>query len=283
VAFLNDSMDCILINLATQPSRRERVEANFRNVDRKGWKLSCLKAVDVQQVISSSIKGRLTDPEKGCFLSHLVAINSSRNLSGHTMIVEDDVCFGQKTFATIDLALQAAANNGWNWDIMFTDVVVPDLHAMVELYRLRKGLVLHNEMKLLSLKSVVFAGSTAYLVNAASKDKLLGLLTENAALDVPYDLTLRRLVRQDRLIGFVIFPFPTSLSSFADASTIQTADATRITDATWNAFRRMVWSERSVKEATSNLDLINDSFFDPECQAFTKILSCMLSANFQPK
>jgi hypothetical protein len=176
-----------------------------------------------------------------------------------------------------------AASRGHDWDILFTDLIIPDVHTMIDLYRLRKELVLRNEVRLLSLKNVVFGGATAYLVNAAAKDKLLSLFPENAALDMPYDLCLRQLIHQGHLRGFAIFPFPTSLSPLADASTIQTADATRIADAAWNAFRRMIWSERSLGEATSNLDQIDDGFFDPECRAFAKILSCLLSANFQSK
>lgn len=275
------NMNCILISLESQPARRERVEANFRGVDHRGWELTHLKAVDTEQVAKSAIQGRLAAPEKGCFLSHLVAMQSTRASAEHLLLVEDDVLFGARTFPAIDAALNMAAS--LDWDLMFTDVCVPSVHAMVNLYWLRRELALKNESKLVPLNSIPFAGSTAYLVNGKSKEKLITLLTENPALDVPYDLTLRRLVQQSRLTGFIIFPFPTSLSSLADVSQIQGNEATKVADMAWNAFRRLVWAEGSAGNATANLDLISDQFFDPECKAFTRILSCMLSANFQPK
>jgi GR25 family glycosyltransferase involved in LPS biosynthesis len=275
------NMKCILISLESQPARRERVEANFRAIDHAGWEMTYLKAVDAEQVAKSAVQGRLAPAEKGCFLSHLVAMQSTRESTEPILLVEDDVLFGARSFSAIDAALQSAAHT--EWDILFTDVCVPSVHAMVNLYWLRRQLTVANETKLVPLSSVPFAGSTAYLVNGKSKDKLIGLLTENAALDVPYDLTLRRLVQQSRLTGFVIFPFPTTLSSLADVSQIQRNQATKVADMAWNAFRRLVWAERSVEDATANLDRISDDFFDPECKAFTRILSCMLSSNFQPK
>jgi GR25 family glycosyltransferase involved in LPS biosynthesis len=274
-------MKCILITLESQPARREQVEANFRSVGHAGWELTCMPAVDAGQVVKSAVAGRLSPSEKGCFLSHMVALQLSHPSPEHNLIVEDDVLLGEKTFSTIDAALNLAANS--EWDLLFTDVVVPDARTMISLYASRKQLIARQEFKLVPLKSIPFAGSTAYLVNARSKEKLLKLLTEHAPLDMPYDLVLRKLVYQSRLSGFVIFPFATSLSAFADASQIQGNENTKIADMAWNAFRRLVWAERSLPEATANLDRISSDFFDPECRVFARILSCLLSANFQPK
>jgi GR25 family glycosyltransferase involved in LPS biosynthesis len=274
-------MQCILINLDDQPERRQKVEANFAETCTSNWTMGRMSAINAQQVDTSEVKGRLTAPEKGCFLSHLIAINASRQLVGHTMIVEDDVLFGEQSFVAIDKALELAS--GCEWDIIFTDVCVPDIRTMVEMYTLRKQLAKENQLRLIGLDGIVFGGSAAYIINAQSKDKLLALLTEKQALDLPYDLALRRLVFDKRLQGFVVFPFPTSLSAFADASQIQHEDTTKIADVAWNAFRRLVWIGGSACVAAADLDAIPESFFDPECRAFAKILSCMLSSNFEAK
>jgi GR25 family glycosyltransferase involved in LPS biosynthesis len=240
-----------------------------------------MSAVSVQQVADSGVKGRSTPPEKGCYLSHLIAIQAAPQLAGHTMIVEDDVLFGEQSFQAIDVALDLAANS--DWDIIYTDACIPVARSMVELYTLRKTLAPTNEIQLVPLDKLVFAGSTAYIVNAQSKEKLLGLLTGKPTLDLPYDLTLRQLVYDKRLKGFVAFPFPTSLSAFADVSQIQCEDAGKIADIAWNAFRRFAWWEGSARAATADLDRIQDSFFDPDCKAFGKILSCMMSSKFIEK
>jgi GR25 family glycosyltransferase involved in LPS biosynthesis len=274
-------MNCILINLASQPARRERVEANFAKAGNGNWVLSHLNAIDATQVANAGVEGRITPPEKGCFLSHLAAIEAARQMPGPTLVVEDDVLFGEKTFPAVDAVLNGAAN--LDWDLMFTDICVPDVHTMIRMYLLRRQLAATQELQIIPLDKVIFAGSTSYLVNARSKEKMLALLTENPALDAPYDLTLRKLAYQSRLKAFVIFPFVTSLAPAADASQIQTRDDIRIADLAWNAFRRTVWWEASVAEGVRNLDRIASDYFDPECLAFTRILSCVLAAKFKEK
>jgi len=58
---------------------------------------------------------------------------------------------------------------------------------------------------------MVFAGSTAYLVNAKSRQKIYDLLDAVQEIDIPYDLYLRHLVHSSALKGFSLFPFVTSL------------------------------------------------------------------------
>jgi hypothetical protein len=154
---------------------------------------------------------------------------------------------------------------------------------MIRLYLLRRELADRQKLKLLPLQRVPFAGATAYLINAHSKDKVLALLAEKPLLDAPYDLALRQLVYQSRLKALVTFPFLTSLSPAADVSQIQPGDETKIADLAWNAFRRTMWGEGSVREAVRSLDRIANDYFDPECQVFSRILSCMLAVNFKPK
>jgi GR25 family glycosyltransferase involved in LPS biosynthesis len=274
-------MNCILINLASQPARRERVESNFAQTRTGQWVLSHLDAVDAGEAATAAVPGRISPPEKGCFLSHLAALHAARQMPGHTLIVEDDVLFGERTFPAIDAALNTVDH--LDWDIMFTDICVPDVHTMIRMFLLRRELAGRQELKVIPLENLIFAGSTAYLVNAGSKDKLLGLLTATPALDAPYDLTLRKLAYQSRLKVWVIFPFVTSLSSAAESSQIQAGDDTRIADLAWNAFRRTMWAEASPAEGISNLDAIADSYFDPECIAFSRILSCMLAAKFKAR
>lgn len=274
-------MECILINLDSQPERHQQVEENFSKYKGSDWHLHRISAVNIEQVKQSQVQGLIAPPEKGCFMSHLVALNLSRQVPGHVMIVEDDVLFGPRSFEAIETAVNLA--EGHDWDILFTDICVPHMQTMLEMYSLRKQLMQGNHCQLVPLEKIVFAGSTAYLVNGKSKDKLIQLLTEKPALDLPYDLTLRQLVYNRRLKGFVAFPFPTSLSNWADDSQIQHEQSKKVADVAWNAFRRLTWLGGSPTVATDTLKVVQDSYFDSECQAFTKILGCMLSTNFVPK
>jgi GR25 family glycosyltransferase involved in LPS biosynthesis len=274
-------MQCILINLDSQPDRRRRVEENFAACARGEWTLSRLSAVDTVQVTRSQTQGRISLPEKGCFLSHLVAIDKSREIPGHAMVVEDDVLFHEHSFDAIEAAVRLASQQ--EWDILFTDVCVPHIPSMLELFGLRRQLSASGGSCLVPLDKIVFAGSTAYIVNAGSKDKLSRVLSEGGALDNPYDLTIRHLVYNKQLKGFVAFPFPTSLSDAADDSQIQSDQSKKIADIAWNAFRRLAWLGGSPTSARDRLDRIPDSYFDTESQVFTKILGCMLSTNYVAK
>jgi Glycosyltransferase involved in LPS biosynthesis len=274
-------MQCILINLDNKPERFQQVKENFERWSPAEWSLCRQSAVGIEQVISANVPGRSSLPEKGCFLSHLVAINRSRQSTGHLMIVEDDVLFSEKSFEAIESALSLASNHAW--DILFTDICVPHMPTMLDLYSIRKGLVLDGKLSLVPLDKIVFAGSTAYIVNEASKEKFHQIFSEFKTLDVPYDLAIRSLVYQKRLNGFVIFPFPTSLSEFADDSQIQCNQSQKVADIAWNAFRRLVWLGGSTEVAREKIDQIDESYFDAECQVFTKVLACMISSNFVSK
>lgn len=274
-------MQCVLINLDSQPERRHRVETAFAQHRLDGWTLQRLPAVDTRQVEQQNIQGSISPAEKGCYLSHMVALNHSMQTAGHLMIIEDDVLFNQSSFTAIETALGMASQ--FEWDILFTDVCVPHIPSMVELYAQRQELIRRGQCQLIPLDKILFAGSTAYIVNAQSKGRLLQSLTECQSLDLPYDIALRRLVYAKRLKGFVAFPFPTSLSDLANESQIQHDQNSKVADVAWNAFRRLVWLGGSPSTAMRELNHIEENYFDPECMVFSKILGCMLSVNFVAK
>jgi GR25 family glycosyltransferase involved in LPS biosynthesis len=208
-------------------------------------------------------------------------MESCRNHPCHTLLVEDDVLFGAKTFSSIEVALKSISEN--DWDIMFTDVCVPNMDTMLQMYFLRRQLPA-GQLSILKLDNTLpFGGSTAYLVNRKSIDKILSILKAIPSLDLPYDLTLRQLFNQSRLNGVVVFPFLTSLTESADVSQIQCVDPSQMADLIWNAFRRFIWAERSLDTAAATLDRIDPDYLDQECNIFSKILSCMLSSKFKPK
>jgi GR25 family glycosyltransferase involved in LPS biosynthesis len=274
-------MECLYINVDGEIARQRSIEANFRQVDHGEWNLTRISAVDTKQVVAACVKGRLRPAEKGCFLSHIKAIELCRTHTSHTLLVEDDVLFGRKTFSSIEAALDSIAET--DWDIMFTDVCVPTLETMLQMYFLRRQLP-PGQNSVLKLDSTLpFGGSTAYLVNKHSVDKILSVLKEAPLLDIPYDLTLRKLFNESRLKGVVVFPFLTSLTESADVSQIQSISSAQVTDIIWNSFRRFIWAERSLDTATATLDPIAPDFLDDECKAFSKILSCMLSSRYRPK
>jgi GR25 family glycosyltransferase involved in LPS biosynthesis len=215
-------------------------------------------------------------------LSHGKAIKSSLSHEGHALILEDDVFFGPSSLGLIDSALEVIETN--EWDILFTDICVPRTQWMVTLFEKRRELLAEQRFELYELHERVFAGATAYLVHEKSKEKVLAALSGLDEPNTPYDLFLRSCIHKRMIKGFVVFPFATSLSDFAESSQIQERK-TQLTDSAWNAFRRMMWvdAERMGIDPVARLESTPASYFDEQSQNFLKILGVQLSANFVAK
>lgn len=82
----------------------------------------------------------------------------------------------------------------------------------------------------------------------------------------------------NRLRAFVTFPFATTLSPYAENSQIQ--QARNIQEAVMNAFRRLMWLERDIDQATQTIDRVSLDAQDAETAAFLKILATVLSPRF---
>lgn len=273
-------MQCFFINLDADEARRREVQRSFAESALAGWQLTRVPAVDGQSFAPGQYKGTTRPGEIACFLSHIRALELALDTPGHCLIAEDDVLFGRKTGDTIAAAMASAPED--SWDLLFTDVCVPAIEAMVQLFMGRRDLESSNRVVTVNLNQFAFAASTAYVINPKSKARVLRQLTAVQSFDLPYDLHLRKLIHEGSLRASVVFPFATSLSTLADTSQIQ-LNADAATEAVWNAFRRLVWNERSVAEVSVALDRVSAPFADPETLAFSKILACLLSPNFRSK
>src|SRR4051812_24662137 len=98
-------MECFFINLDSQVERRRYLEASFNACKAPGWFLTRVKAIDAAYLASQPAQGKMRNPEKGCFLSHRLAIETSLEAPGHALILEDDAMFGPSSCASIDGAI----------------------------------------------------------------------------------------------------------------------------------------------------------------------------------
>jgi hypothetical protein len=190
------------------------------------------------------------------------------------MVLEDDAVFGAKTCPLIDSALANLPQDAW--DIVFTDIVVPDLGAWPDLVRRRREFEHTQALKLLGLERLHFAGATSYILNRRSKRLLAQLLDEGWRIDIPYDIHLRSLLHQGRLRGFAIFPFLTTVSGLADQSSIQAADGALL-DVILNEFRRLVWVERDLGQAAARVAPLRQACGSAETAVFGTLFEAMLS------
>lgn len=266
-------MDCFYINLDSAIQRKHHIENNFAAVKKPDWNLTRFAAIDTDHVRNRNILGKARPAEKACLLSHKELL--ARNLANDKtiFILEDDAVIGARSCALIDKVL--SRNKVLEWDILFTDVCITELVTMLELLKYRRDLAAKKiEVAFLDLSKVIFGGSTAYLVNARSKQKIYNMLEAAKEIDLPYDLYLRQLAHRSAIKAFSLFPFVTSLSDFSDTSQIKTANAFSA-DVAWNMFRKMIWLERDLTSCKAALESFEKSYCDDELVAFGSLFAVM--------
>lgn len=272
-----EQMKCIYINLDKAVARRAQFEENWAAHHGDGWQLERFPAVDTRYVEEHGVPGTLRPGEKGCFLSHCAAIAMHIDSTVPLFMLEDDAQLGPRSAAAIDHFLRT--HQGYDWDIVFTDVCIPLAPTMMDLLALRRTLA-DGEVRVLDAADFTFAGSTGYIVNPRSLGKLTELLGTQLELDVPYDLMLRGLVRDKKLKALVLFPFVTSLSEESGASQIQAEGAA---DRIWNAFRKLAWLDRDLGKVGPAIRKIDEDLCDEESRLLGVLLAGLMSKSYVHK
>ena len=267
-------MDCVYINLTSRPDRRQAIEDSFDRHRAAGWTLSRFEAVDTAQVAQANVQGAVSAAEKACFVSHRTLIRQHLPADGPLMVLEDDAMFGSRTCQVIETSLARIPEDAW--DIVFTDIALPDVGQWPDLVRLRRQFDQTGAFKLLGLGRLHFAGSTSYVLNRRSKRLLTQVLDEATRIDAPYDIHLRSLVHQGRLKGFVLFPFVTTVSHLAEQTSIQ-ASGGALLDAILNGFRRAMWADRDLDRAAADLAPLREACGSRETAVFGTLFEAMLS------
>jgi len=270
-------MKCYYINLGMATNRKLNIENNFLENNSRRWTLTRFPAIDVKYVERNKIPGKLRSAEKACFLSHKYAIKQNLNATEPILVMEDDAAIGKSTCEVVDNFIENSKK--FEWDIMYTDVCFTRPNVMVELIQLRKHLSIRKEIRMLNLADFIFGGATSYILNPKSSEKVFNLLNSKTSLDIPYDIYLRQMIKENKIKGFVIFPFVTTLSSISDKSQIQ-LEETANTDLVWNTFRKMIWMDRKTEDFASSLEKINRDICDEDSNQFGTIISACISNKY---
>lgn len=270
------------INLRHAVERRESLEAEVKRLGAGTWTLERFEAVTTQDPLCRATAGRLRDGEKACFLSHrnLLTQALQEGQQHPFMVWEDDVLPGPLAHSLVRRFLEQAASQ--NWDLVYTDVIVPDLASMLVLLQRSRLLRSQGATELLDLAKMNFAGSSAYVVNPTALEKVVTLLHQPVSLDEPLDLYLRRLIHQGALRAWVLFPFVTTLSDGSLNSNVQ-LDNTSGTDLAWTLFRRLIWANRDIEDLYPLCNQLASQHPDPESSILGVITAALLSPQFRPK
>lgn len=267
------------INLESCADRREFVLDNFRAASSGEQHIDRISAVDTEQIVKEGVSGNIKANEKACYLSHYKAIQASLMHNDHVFIAEDDVIFCERSTVVMNTMIDKIDQQ--SWDILYTDVCFPHIDSMVNLFFKRRQFETNKEMEFLNLANLRFCGATAYIVNKLSKQKILNLLPRND-LNFAIDIVLRQLIHHKKIKGFALFPFPTSLSKFADNSQIQSGDDL-VPDFLFNAYRRLVWLGRNIDDVSALLNQVDNSLYDEDSDTFSALLRALLSTKIKTK
>lgn len=273
-------MKCVFINLEVATRRRQLLEASFQSHASKHWTVERWPAVTAPEAARRNTLGKISGNEKGCYLSHVDIIRAHQTSDSAYMVLEDDAVFGASTCRAVDGYL--AQKDSGQWDLLFTDVCIPNPGTMVELIRLRRQLAAERSIRLLDLKVTPFAAAAAYVVMPGASKKLLDVLGSAQTLDQPYDMALRRAIYQGKLKAACFFPFLTTLSNESEASQIQAPESISA-DLVWNTFRKMVWMDRDLASVGPALDTVQSQLLDEDAKLFAPLLAAQASTRFARK
>jgi GR25 family glycosyltransferase involved in LPS biosynthesis len=243
-------MHCCYINLDQATQRKESIESSFEKAARPGWTLSRFRALDTAFVDAHGIQGRRSRAEKACFLSHKAVIETYADDGKHLLVLEDDSLFGLATCEIVDGFLQQ--NPGGDWDLLFLDACVINVGDMLTLYFHRQALVQDRKIIPLDLSRIPFFGTSSYIVNAASRDKVLACINAGIPIDIEYDVYLANQISTGKLKAAVLFPFLTTISAHAAESQIQRSSMDTVNRG-WNLFRNMMWLESKPESCQDSL------------------------------
>lgn len=246
-------MECHYINLDNAVERRATLEANFARCRREGWELKRFAALDEATAEKKAIPGKRSWREKGCFMSHQGVIERQPDDGRSFMVLEDDAHLGLASLEVIEGVL--AKNGSAQWDLLFTDISPLRMDIMMTLAFNRRQLMEKRMVIPLDLSRVPFVGATAYVVNGASRRKLLAYLEAGIPVDTEYDIYLNQGMADGELNAAVLFPFVTTLSEHSTKTQIQSPNTSTANRAR-AVFRRMMWLESSEQSYDADLAAI---------------------------
>jgi|EndMetStandDraft_3_1072993.scaffolds.fasta_scaffold378342_1 GR25 family glycosyltransferase involved in LPS biosynthesis len=157
----------------------------------------------------------------GLWLSHERLLKSVA-ADKHIHILEDDAVLGSNPVGILDELLGYMDVSLAGWDLLFTDIFVqPRTDVFVLFLQKMREFAQKRTYGILDLARIPFACTSSVLINKASIQKYLGILSGNWSQGLPIDLFLRSVVQKGQLKAYVTMPFITSISADSNNSDIR--------------------------------------------------------------
>jgi GR25 family glycosyltransferase involved in LPS biosynthesis len=269
-------MDVFYINLAHSTERNRIFLENVASCRfSNNWRVQRFDAISAASPLVQEMPSPHSAGNKGNYWSHIQCIRQSMEHEDHAFIFEDD---GRASFLTEYWVERTIASiEPHAWDVIMTDVCITRAVDMPRFVIAKKKFKEENIVELIPLEGFrsPYAGSSAYIVNRHSKQKLLDLLTVSA-LQTPYDLMLRYAIYTGKLKGILTAPFLTTVSSIADISDTNLIEPQH---KLWNLFRRLVWiGGEGDTELLSDIERISAGLpVEEDVRALTALMNPLLT------
>jgi GR25 family glycosyltransferase involved in LPS biosynthesis len=238
------------INLESSLDRRQTCISEIESANLAGL-YTRLPAISGAEAKAYHPDSPYTDGKLGCWLSHLEAIKQSFYNNNHLHILEDDFVFTPK-FSQFYNDFDSLLSNLESWDIIFCDIDLAGMHNVDQMNKLIRRVVKLEHSGKIELANAVplyAAGNSSYIVNRTSKKKVYELMENGLDSGLPNDLYLRKLLRENKLIGYVTLPFVTSISNqFNDSTILGDIASTNVSIMLATLFRRSLASGADTRE-----------------------------------
>lgn len=222
------------LNLDRSERRRDALTSHLRDVGALD-RYERFPAVDGREAIAG-VDTRLAPGELGLWLTHERLFQHIGAGGAHVHVIEDDAWFAPRAVGLFPRMLEGADRQFPDWDLLYTDVVVPPEPGIFRL--LESKIRLHastGSISIVDLADIDFAATSSFFVNRRSIRKYAELVSGGWSSGAPIDLFLRQAARRRAIRAYVVVPFPTTVSDESRASDIQ---ATSLGRQVLNVFRR---------------------------------------------
>ena len=263
------------INLSDATERRNEMERQIEACG-LGDNYHRFNAFDWMQF---GVEDKAIGARMGCYMSHLAILEMHRDNRKYIHILEDDALI-EKSFPGI---LNSFMNLEFEWDILYTnaDVVgcqLPELLKMKECLETFKN---KNVVTVIDLGNISFHGTSSYIVNKNSVNKVYELLKEKER-EMHVDSRLLQLVQSKKIKAFCSMPFISALSSFSETSLIHDSSLEKSrTNRLSKNFRKALYMNSNLQEIMIDSININKEIeYSPFETIFHEFMKNRLSDDF---
>ena len=268
------------INLDRNEKRRQALMQHLEEMGAAS-RYQRVAAVDGRAVLHQ-YPTNINPGQLGLWLSHIKLLEAASGSDAHLHIIEDDAIFSTHAVNSFDALLAEADVTFGDWDLIFTDVLVPptDLRFFLTASLAMEKIEQVGGQALVNLQSYGFSCTSSFFLNKRSIAKYANLISDTWTLGLHIDIYIRKLVEKGMLKAYLTVPFLTSVSRDSLQSDILGGEVNRSL-AVLDAYRRTFFQNADLQSLDAELEeLIKGATHSPMRNSYLKAFFFCLSSQF---